>query len=117
MLTDFGKMCRKIRIDADEILATMAERLGVAASFLSAVENGRKNVPVGWCDAITKEYNLSDADGQKLVIAAENSQKQVKIQLENLKSQDRDLVMSFARKFEQLNSKEKSEIYKILKND
>ncbi len=45
MLTEFGKAIRKIRLDKGEILKDMAKRLGISSAFLSAVENGRKNVP------------------------------------------------------------------------
>ncbi|MBQ4504903.1 MAG: helix-turn-helix transcriptional regulator, partial [Firmicutes bacterium] len=45
MLTEFGKMCRKMRIDRNELLAEMAGRVGVSPAFLSAVENGKRNVP------------------------------------------------------------------------
>ena len=42
MLTSLGKFLRKIRIDNDEYLKDMADKLGVTVSFLSAVENGKK---------------------------------------------------------------------------
>ena len=42
MLTALGKFLRKLRIDNGEILKDMADKLGVTASFLSAVENGKK---------------------------------------------------------------------------
>lgn len=115
MLTDFGKMCRKIRIDADEILADMAEKLGVASSFLSAVENGKKNVPQEFCLKIKNVYNLGEEEYKSLVVAADNSQRQIKIQMDKLANKDRNLVLSFARGFENLNATEKDKIIKILK--
>lgn len=45
MLTEVGKFLRKVRIDHDEILKDMATKLGVSVSFLSVVENERKNIP------------------------------------------------------------------------
>lgn len=39
MVTAFGKFLRILR----EILKDMAEKLNVTSSFLSAVENGKKN--------------------------------------------------------------------------
>lgn len=115
MLTDFGKKCRMIRLDANENLGDMAERLGVKSSFLSAVENGKKNVPKGFCEKIKEKYEISNAGYKELLDAAENSRRQVKIQMDKLNSNDRNLVLSFARKFEELESKEKQEIMKILK--
>ena len=42
MITAFGKFLRILRMDNGEILKTMAEKLEVTSSFLSAVENGKK---------------------------------------------------------------------------
>ena len=42
MITEYGKFLRKLRIDQGQILKTMAEKLGVSAPFLSAVENGKQ---------------------------------------------------------------------------
>lgn len=64
MLTEFGKAIRKIRLDKGEILKDMAKRLGVSSACMSAVENGRKNVPEKWIDQIIEFYQL-DEEGQK----------------------------------------------------
>ena len=42
MANNFGKFCRKLRIDRGEILADMAKKLGVSSAFLSKVETGGK---------------------------------------------------------------------------
>ena len=42
MLTALGRFLRKIRIDRNELLKDMADKLEVSASFLSAVENGKR---------------------------------------------------------------------------
>ena len=52
MLTEFGKFLRKIRIDRQELLRDMAGTLGVSVAYLSAVENGKRNVPVSWINKI-----------------------------------------------------------------
>ena len=56
MVTAFGKFCRKLRIDRGQIMLDMAESLQVSPAFLSAVENGKKNVPAQWRDKIVKAY-------------------------------------------------------------
>lgn len=114
MLTDFGKACRKIRIDANQILANMAEVLGVSPSFLSAVENGKKNVPNGWCETIRAKYCLSEDSYNQLFTAAENSQRQVKLELSKMSAEDRGLALSFARNFETLDDRKKEELRKLL---
>lgn len=115
MLTDFGKVCRMIRIEASENLGDMAERIGVSSSFLSAVENGKKNIPVRLCETIRREYSLDHDTYRQLREAAENSKMQIKIQMEKLGTKDKDLVLSFARKFESLEDEEKEKIMRILR--
>lgn len=114
MLTDFGKLCRKIRIDHDQILADMADELNVSAAFLSAVENGKKNPPAEWLNIIRKAYQLEDQEYTKLQQAYVNSFNQVKINLESMNNNDRKTVMAFARRFEQLGKADKEKISKIL---
>ena len=42
-VTEFGKFSRKLRIENDELLRDMANKLGVTASYLSAEEIYQKN--------------------------------------------------------------------------
>lgn len=58
MKTAFGKCLAKIRVDFCERQTDMAKRLSVAPSFLSAIENGRKEVPLKLLLTICKEYSL-----------------------------------------------------------
>ena len=117
MLTDFGKMCRRIRLEVNENLGDMADNLGMKSSFLSAIENGKKNVPKTLCEAIKEKYSLSVNEYNQLIEAAEVSKKQIKITMEGMNSNDRNLVLSFARKFEELDNSEKEKIMKILKGE
>lgn len=61
MVTEFGKFCRKLRIDNDEHMVNMAEKLGVTSSYLSAVENGKRKVPEEWFNEISKHYTLTSS--------------------------------------------------------
>ena len=44
MLTELGKILRKIRIDRQELLRDMAGTLGVSVAYLSAVEEKPRQV-------------------------------------------------------------------------
>lgn len=114
MLTVFGKYLRKIRIDNDEILNDMAEKLQVTAAYLSAVENGKRDIPEGWIEAIECNYDLESEQCSQLEEAAYNSKKNVKFKLENETDRDKDLVLAFARRFRDLDDDEVQEIKKIL---
>ena len=41
MATEIAKFLRKIRIDSDESLGYMAEKINFSAAYLSAIENTR----------------------------------------------------------------------------
>lgn len=114
MLTRFGKFCRKLRIDRGELLKDMAEKLGVTPSFLSAVETGIKNVPKDWFEKITKVYSLNEKEKEELYDAIQNSQLTVKFSLKELKPDEQDLVLAFARELKSLNDESKKRIQSIL---
>ncbi len=99
MITAFGKELRKIRIDSNEVLRDMAQKLGVSSSFLSAVEVGRKNVPNGWCEKIASEYNLNDEQLALLQKLAEQSINTVKLNLQQANEVHRNVALVFARDF------------------
>lgn len=115
MLTEFGKFVRKLRIDRNELLIDMANKLGVSPAFLSAVEAGKKNVPESWKEKLKEIYSLELYDQEKLTNAIENSVRQIKINLYDKKEEDRELILSFARKLENMNTSEKDTILRLLK--
>ncbi|QGX87831.1 helix-turn-helix domain-containing protein [Escherichia coli] len=43
-VTALGRFLRKIRIDKDQILKDMAEKLGVSVAQLSAIELGKRSI-------------------------------------------------------------------------
>ena len=114
MLTELGRFLRKIRIDEGEILWDMANKLGVTASFLSAVENGKKRMPSAWNNKICVLYNLSDEQKDELTVAIAESEKAIEVDFSNIALKNRELAVSFARKFPNMNDHEIEEIRKIL---
>ncbi|WP_375655158.1 MULTISPECIES: helix-turn-helix domain-containing protein [unclassified Bartonella] len=58
MVTSFGKILRKLRIDHSERLLDMAKKLDISVAFLSSVEIGKKSVPVGLEEKIIELYAL-----------------------------------------------------------
>ena len=57
MLTGFGKELRKLRIMAGELIRDMADKLEVTASYLSAVETGKRQVPNARIDGRRKSVH------------------------------------------------------------
>ncbi|WP_375680636.1 MULTISPECIES: helix-turn-helix domain-containing protein [unclassified Bartonella] len=58
MVTSFGKILRKLRIDHSERLLDMAKKLDISVAFLSSVEIGKKSVPAGLEEKIIELYGL-----------------------------------------------------------
>lgn len=117
MLSPFGKFCRRLRLERGELLLDMAKKLRVQSSYLSSVEVGRKSVPESWKDEIAKLYNLNIDERKDLEEAIDESIRQIKINMENRSDKDRQFLLAFARKLDDLELSEKESILKILQNN
>lgn len=114
MLTNFGKFVRKIRIDNGDLLKDMADVLQVTSSYLSAVEIGKRNVPIAWAEIITKHYKLNKLQEAELYSAIDDSQLNIKIDLSTYDTFDKNIVLTFARKFDTLADSDKEQIRTLL---
>jgi transcriptional regulator with XRE-family HTH domain len=114
MLAAIGRYLRKLRIDRGELLKDMSDRLGVTASYLSAVENGKRTFPAEWAERIGNDYELDSSERAELENAITESANSVKIELSAVDGSRKNLAFAFARKFEALNEGELAKIQKIL---
>lgn len=94
-LTEFGKTVRKARIDTGQTLLSMAEELGVTASFLSAMETGRKKIGAEWVTRIAAFFDRHGAPIQNLDTLAAASNEVVPV--DGLPLQHQLLVAGFAK--------------------
>lgn len=117
MLTDFGKMLRKLRIDRQELLKDMAKALNVSSAYLSAVETGKRKAPDSWVDIIVSRYQLNAASEAELRSANERSAQEVKISLSNISEAQRDTVLSFAKALNGLDDEKLARIMSIVSED
>ncbi len=117
MLTNFGKLLRKIRIDHGEILMDMAKRLKVSPSFLSAVEVGRKSAPSGWSDTIAEQYHLSEDQRQELKEAEQEAVTSVKLNLLKAEQPQRTAAFVFAREFGSMTDETAAQVIQLLNRD
>lgn len=113
-ITKFGEFTRDLRLEKEENLKEMAENLNVSSAFLSAVENGKKNVPKGWLKEFTNIYHLAKEKQKELSDAIEDAKTKVVINLTKAKQTDRDLALVFARTFEELTDDERKKMMGIL---
>ena len=81
-VTNLGKKLRKIRIDNDEISSDMARKLEISVSYLSAIENGKRNIPKNFAEKLFKIYQLSDNDKEKILQAISIYSGEMRIRLD-----------------------------------
>lgn len=99
MVNNFGKFCRKLRIDKNQLLYDMAKCLGVSSAFLSKVENGKKKPPKEWRELIINAYDLNAEEIQQLDQCMYEAQNYDSIDISYMNDNDRMMMLSFARKF------------------
>lgn len=112
--TSFGEFVRILRIKHREVMGDMAKMLGTSTAFLSAVENGKKNVPADWISKITDHYNLTKEEQSALTAAVEESKVQYKIVAKNAGVEKRRAAMQFARSFDKMDDDTAEKILELL---
>lgn len=98
MISKFGSFVRKIRERENESLRKMATKLDVTASFLSAMEVGRKTIPLEYSSKISEIYNLSKEDIIELENSIYETNERVLIELDIMNEAQKDVSLLFARK-------------------
>ena len=117
MLTYFGKFCRKLRIEKNQILKDMAEVLEVTVAYLSAVENGKRAIPDTWKEKIIKLYNLDNEQINELELSILKTNEEIKLRLKNATKQKQEFTLKLARRFDNLTNEEIIKISRILGGD
>ncbi|GEC40127.1 transcriptional regulator with XRE-family HTH domain [Sinorhizobium meliloti] len=112
MLTELGKELRKIRIDRDEKLIEMAQKLDKSAAFISSIETGKKSPPSGFEEIVVRIYGLAAEAANKIRIAADRSRKAFVLEPHN--ALGRDTAGLMARRMNDLTASDLEEIRNIL---
>ena len=112
--THFGEFMRNLRLKQSEILKETATNLGVTSAFLSAVENGKKQIPSLWFEKISAIYNLNTKEKKELKNAIDTSKDKILIDTKDSSDKNKELAMIFARSFEKLDDKAMKKIKKLL---
>lgn len=94
-ITEFGKVVRKARLDAEVSLLQMANDLNVSSAFLSGMETGRKKITAEWVGKVSRFFLSHGITLPNLSVAADVSNKSV--DLEGLSPAHQMLVAGFAR--------------------
>ena len=113
--TRFGEFMRILRVKNHEVMGDIAELLGVSTPFLSAVENGKKNVPSEWFSIIAEHYCLDADKITEMKEAAEDSKTNIKISLTQSEQYQREAALQFARAFDDIDEETATKILELLK--
>ncbi|WP_197416842.1 MULTISPECIES: helix-turn-helix domain-containing protein [Leptotrichia] len=105
-VTNLGKKLRKIRIDNDEISSDMARKLEISVSYLSAIENGKRNIPKDLAEKLFKIYQLSDNDKEKILQAISIYSGEMRIRLDSLNEKQQELSLLYAREISKLSDRQ-----------
>lgn len=112
MLTDFGKILRKLRVDHNERILDMAEKIGKSSAFISAVERGQKPIPDDFDDLIIQAYDLHGQEAQAIRKAYTCSK--TSFQLKPNTDLGRDAADLLAKRINELSPDQLKEIKEIL---
>ena len=96
MISKFGLCIRKIRSEKKDSLRQMAQKLNISATFLSAMEVGRKLVPVEYIEKIKEIYNLTNEQEKELENSIYETNNRVQIELSLMNEAQKDVSLLFA---------------------
>lgn len=114
MKTKLGEYLTNLRIERQETLKTMAEKIGVSSAFLSAVENGHKEMPKNLEKRLGESYCLSTNQLKELSNVIFESKNTIKLDMKKLSNSNKELVLSFTRNFNKLDEQTSKKILNIL---
>ena len=112
--TKFGEYMRILRIKHHEVMGDMAKMLDASLPFVSAVENGKKNVPGEWAEKIINHYELNEVEQRELRETIEESKTQYKIVAEGAGVNQRRAALQFARSFDEMDDDTALKILELL---
>jgi len=115
MTSVIGKQLKKIRVDHDERLLDMANRLGKSSAFVSAIEVGKKTPPQGFEEKIIRAYDLDEGTANDLRRAADAARDEFTI--EPASEAVRDTVGMLARKINTLPDQKLQDIQAIVEGN
>ena len=115
MKGNLGKFLRKLRIDNNEYLKDMSQKLDVSISYLSAIENGVKKISPDLVETIILVYSLDVEQIDKLKMYVMEANNSVDLDLSKLDDNKLDLTYRFARNVSYLSESDINLIREILK--
>mgnify|MGYP000146596443 CR=1 FL=1 len=111
-LSVFLKMLR-LR-NGDERLSDMAKKLGVSASYLSTVENEKRNMTDKLFQKIIKIYQLNTEEAEQLSVLRQLASKNINVAMDDLDDEKKKTVVKFLSSLDSLSEEEMEKINLLL---
>jgi len=94
MITNLGKSLRIIRINAGDSMRDMAKKLDLSVSYLSAIENGKRNVPSNFEEKVLAKYNLNKEETKEFKNAVDSSINKIKVDVDHLSEDKKKILLA-----------------------
>ena len=114
MISSFGRTLKDYRKKNNDTLKTLSAKLDISLPYLSAMEVGRKLVPLEIVLKIKELYNLTEEEYNTLYMAMLDSNNKVDIELSKMNEAQREVSMVFARKIENADPELVEKLRKVL---
>lgn len=95
-LNEIGNFLTNFRNQIGESLRTMASKLDISATYLSAIENNKRNIPADFLDKFMEVYNVDEYTKKQLEKAMLLSSSNLKVDVTNASVTKKELLYSIA---------------------
>lgn len=116
-MEEFGLLLRKLRLKNNESLNSLSKKLNVSITFLSLLENNKKQIPLEYGDKLTTIFDLSEQESNELKSSIDYTNKKISIDLSQLSTERQEISLSFARTINTASQKKLEELRKILETN
>lgn len=117
MISKFGLCIRNIRKKEKDSLRQMALKLDISAAFLSAMEVGKKTIPIEYAKKISDLYGLTYEQEIELENSIYETNEKVSILLKDMSEDKKDLSLVFARKIKTADEDLLKKLKEVLMDD
>lgn len=95
-LNEIGSFLTNFRSEIGESLRTMASKLDISATYLSAIENNKRNIPADFIEKFVSIYEIDEDTKAKLEKACLLSSSNMKIDISEASIAKKELLYSLA---------------------
>ncbi len=111
---EYGRIMRAVRKSRGENLNDMSLKLDVSIAFLSALEVGKKTIPLFYCEKIAQAYGFTEQEKNELANAIDLSNKKIVIGLIDKSEEQKELCLLLARNINNLDDEKINALIKII---